>query len=307
MGVQVASMIELLMGMLSGDILDKISEQVGIPKGKAQQALPDIMAVLTGALAKNSSRKQGAKALSNVLAKDHDGSILNNIIDYISNYQSGKGSGILGHVLGDNKPAVEQGLSKKTGLDMGTIRNLLTMAAPLIMGMLGKTQKQQDLDLSSLTCLLGNEQSQVQKMSPGAIDVLNQKPKSKTLPQKKIPKRKKVDKLDIKKVKIPQDVIDIAQGRLLSNPGKYKGVKFRCQLDIAGKNGGQWYILVNNKQKEIDKGAIANPIATVIMKDTDFIKLVLGKLNAPMALLTGNIKIKGDINHIIKLVETILT
>ena len=113
-------------------------------------------------------------------------------------------------------------------------------------------------------------------------------------------------KLDIKKVKIPQDVFDIAQGRLLSNPGKYKGANFRCQLDIAGKNGGQWYILVNNKQKEIDKGAIANPIATVIMKDTDFIKLVLGKLNAPMALLTGNIKIKGDINHIIKLVETIL-
>ena len=306
MGVQMASMIELLMGMLSGDTLDKISEQVGIPKGKAQQALPDIMAVLTGALAKNSSRKQGAKALSNALAKDHDGSILNNIIDYISNYQSGEGNGILGHVLGDNKPAVEQGLSKKTGLDMGTIGNLLTMAAPLIMGMLGKTQKQQGLDLSSLTSLLGNEQSQAQKMSPGAIDVLNQKPKSKTLPQKKIPQQKKVDKLDIKKVKIPQDVFDIAQGRLLSNPGKYKGANFRCQLDIAGKNGGQWYILVNNKQKEIDKGAIANPIATVIMKDTDFIKLVLGKLNAPMALLTGNIKIKGDINHIIKLVETIL-
>ncbi len=62
-----ASMIELLMDMLSGDTLDKISEQVGIPKDKTQQALPDIMAVLTGALAKNSSRKQGAKELSNAL------------------------------------------------------------------------------------------------------------------------------------------------------------------------------------------------------------------------------------------------
>jgi hypothetical protein len=37
------------------------------------------------------------------------------------------------------------------------------MAAPLIMGILGKTQKQQGLDLSSLTSLLGNEQSQAQK------------------------------------------------------------------------------------------------------------------------------------------------
>ena len=166
--------------------------------------------------------------------------------------------------------------------------------------------KDRFVDLSSLTSLLGNEQSQVQKMAPGAIDVLNQEPKSKTLPKKKTPQRKKVDKLDIKKVKIPQDVFDIARGDRGGRAELYEGVNFRCQFDIAGKNGGQWYVLVDNKQKEIKKGAIENPIATVIMKDIDFIKLVLGKLNAPMALLTGNIKIKGDINHIIKLIETVL-
>ena len=302
-----ASMIELLMDMLSGDVLDKISKQIGIPKEKAQQVLPDIMAVLTGALAKNSSRKQGAKALSSALAKDHDGSILNNIIDFINNYQSGEGSGILGHVLGGKKPAVEQGLSQKTGLDMDSIGNLLTMAAPLVMGMLGKTQKQQDLGSSSLTSLLVNEKSQAQNIAPGVIDVLDQKLKSKALPQKKTPKRKKVDKLDISKVKIPQDVFDIAKETLLSDPAKYKGANFRCQFDIKGKNGGLWYIIANNEKKEISKGSIVNPIATVIMKDSDFIKLALGTLNAPMALLTGNIKIKGDINHIIKLVEKVLT
>jgi len=112
--------------------------------------------------------------------------------------------------------------------------------------------------------------------------------------------------LNTNKIKIPQDVFDIAEERLLSNPSKYSGANFRCQFDIAWENGGQWYILVNNEKKEVNKGVIENPISTVIMKETDFIKLVLGKLNAPMALLTGEIKIKGDINHIIKLVETLL-
>lgn len=209
-------------------------------------------------------------------------------------------------MLGSDRPAVEKGLSQKTGLDMGTIGNLLIMVAPLILGILGKTQRQQELDSDSLKNLLGNEKDQAQNVAPGAIDVLNRKPKSKTLPKKKLQKRKKVDKLDISKVKIPQDVFDIAQERLLSNPGKYRGANFRCQFDIKGKNGGQWYVLANNEKKEISKGSIENPIATVIMKDSDFIKLVLGKLNAPMALLTGNIKIKGDMNHIIKLVETVL-
>ena len=38
--------------MLGGDTLSKISEQVGAPQDKTRQALRDIMAVLTGAVAK---------------------------------------------------------------------------------------------------------------------------------------------------------------------------------------------------------------------------------------------------------------
>jgi putative sterol carrier protein len=112
--------------------------------------------------------------------------------------------------------------------------------------------------------------------------------------------------LDISKVKIPQDVFNIAEQRLLSNPSKYKGANFRCQFDVAGENGGQWYILVNDEKKIVSKGVMENPICTLIMNEPDFIKLVHGQLNAPMALLTGEIKIKGDRNHIIKLAETLL-
>jgi putative sterol carrier protein len=113
--------------------------------------------------------------------------------------------------------------------------------------------------------------------------------------------------LDISKVKVPQDVFDIAQEKLQSDPDKYKGTNFKCQFDIKGSTGGYWYVLANDEKKEINKGQLANPIATVIMKDSDFIKLVLGRLNAPMALLTGKIKIKGDMNHIMKLVDTVLS
>lgn len=175
-----SSMLESLIGMLSGDTLGKISKQVGVPEEKAKEALPDILAVLTGALAKNSSQQQSAQSLSNALAKDHDGSILNNLSDYINNYKSGEGDGILGHVLGGKRTALEQGLSKKTGLDMGTIANLLTMAAPLIMGALGKTQKQQGFSLDSLTNILGSESSQAKSLAPGAIEILNQILKSRS-------------------------------------------------------------------------------------------------------------------------------
>ena len=112
--------------------------------------------------------------------------------------------------------------------------------------------------------------------------------------------------MNTNKIKTPQDVFDIAEERLLSDPSKYSGANFRCQFDIAGENGGLCYILVDDKKKEVSKGVMENPTSTLIMKEPDFIKLVLGKSNVPMAFFTGKIKIKGDRNHIIKLAETLL-
>lgn len=43
------------------------------------------------------------------------------------------------------------------------------------------------------------------------------------------------------------------------------------------------------------------------MKEQDFIKLVLGKINAPIVLFTENIKNIGDVNHVIKLAEALLS
>ncbi len=80
-----------------------------------------MLGVLTGALAKESSQQQGAQSLSKALSEDHDGSILNNLSDYISNYQSGKWQWDTQHTLGNSRPAVERGLSQKTGLDIGLI------------------------------------------------------------------------------------------------------------------------------------------------------------------------------------------
>lgn len=112
--------------------------------------------------------------------------------------------------------------------------------------------------------------------------------------------------LDASKIKKPQDLIDMVEEELKSNPAKYSGKNFRCQFDISGENGGKWYILIDENKKEVAKGTLKDPICNVIMKESDFIKLVHGELNAPMALLTGKIKIKGDMNHAIKLVETML-
>jgi hypothetical protein len=53
------------------------------------------------------------------------------------------GGKILGHVLGSKQQNVENALSQKSGIDAGSVAQILKVAAPILMGVLGKQQKQQ--------------------------------------------------------------------------------------------------------------------------------------------------------------------
>ena len=55
---------------------------------------------------------------------------------------------------------MERNLSKASGLDFGAIAQLLPLLAPLVMGLLGRTQRQKGLDVGGLADMLGGERQQ---------------------------------------------------------------------------------------------------------------------------------------------------
>lgn len=150
---------KILMSQLGDGGLEAIAGQIGANKEQTQSALGGIVPSLLGAMTNNSKSQDGANGLLGALDKDHDGSIFDNLGGFIGNFNDGPGNGILNHVLGDNRPKVEQGLSQKTGLNTGQIGNLLKIAAPLIMGYLGKEKRQKEtqggFDLGGIAGLLG--------------------------------------------------------------------------------------------------------------------------------------------------------
>ncbi len=77
------------------------------------------------------------------------------------------GDGILGHILGNKRGAVEQGVARSSGLDAGAVARLLPMLAPLVMGALGLAQKQQNLDAGGLASMLNQERARVERDTPG--------------------------------------------------------------------------------------------------------------------------------------------
>jgi hypothetical protein len=56
--------------------VNQMATQLGVSDAKVQQAIGIGLPLLLSALAKNSSSDEGAQSLSNALARDHDGSVL---------------------------------------------------------------------------------------------------------------------------------------------------------------------------------------------------------------------------------------
>ncbi len=76
------------------------------------------------------------------------------------------GSGILNHVLGDKRHSIEKSVSKAAGISEEQAGQLAESLAPLLMGSLGKVQKEQNLDASGLQQLLDQEVDTIQQKAP---------------------------------------------------------------------------------------------------------------------------------------------
>ena len=164
---------QLLLDKLSGGGLSQISQQIGANEQNTSSALSMALPLLVSALAKNSSQPDGAQALHQALAKDHNGSILKDVSGYLTNPQAANGAGILEHVLGGQQPVVTQALAKGTGMQSDQIAQLLQIAAPLLMGALGKKQKQSKLDADALSNYLGVQKKKTQQAAPDMMSTLN--------------------------------------------------------------------------------------------------------------------------------------
>ena len=167
------ALTKIITQQLSGDASRTIAQRFGISETMANTAVQVGVPLILAALARNANEPQGAQSLHQAINEDHDGSIFDNLMGYVSNPQSVNGAGILGHVFGGQKPAIENNLAQATGLDQSSAGGLLETLAPLVMGAVGRAQQQEHLDPSGLSNLLSQQQQQAQNNAPGAMGILN--------------------------------------------------------------------------------------------------------------------------------------
>ena len=91
---------------------------------------------------------------------------------------------------------------------------------------------------------------------------------------------------------VPQDVFNGMRESF--RPDRARRVHARYQFDLAGPQGGEWWIEIKDGQFKMGRGLIENPNVTFIATDQDWVALSNGTLSGTWATLTGRLKVRGN-------------
>ncbi len=166
-----AGILDLLGSDLGKTIINGVAGSTGQDQGKTGGLLTMALPVLMKAMERNASTPQGAEGLMGAISGKHNGSILDNLGGLfgggVDDGVKQDGSKILGHILGDKRAGVEQVLGQKSGMDSGAVADIMKVAAPLLMGVLGKQASQQGVSSAGdLSGLLGGLLGGASKTGP---------------------------------------------------------------------------------------------------------------------------------------------
>lgn len=164
---------QMITQQVAGFAARAIAQRLGVSEATAQRAVMIAVPLIVAALARNAARPEGARQLHEAVATDHDGSIFENLTGHLGDPQAANGAGILGHVFGGQQGAVQETLARATGLDPNAAGSLLEMVAPLVLGAVGQTQRENDLGPGGLSDFLDTQRQQTEAAAPGLTGALN--------------------------------------------------------------------------------------------------------------------------------------
>lgn len=169
------NLLDLLKGYMSNDVIGAAAGFLGEGETQTRAAVDNILPTLLGGLMSKASTSAGANSLINMLNdRTHDGSILTNIMDIFSGGDKSNaflrmGSSVLGNIFGEKTNGVVDLIASAAGLRRESSANMLSFLAPIVMGLLGKTKKDQGLNASGLLSLILGQGSSIGNLLPAGL------------------------------------------------------------------------------------------------------------------------------------------
>ncbi len=86
-------------------------------------------------------------------------------------------------------------------------------------------------------------------------------------------------------------------------PEKAQGVDAVIQFKFTGAEPGDWYAIIKDGKVNVERGDHPSPKMTLTADSADYVKIFTGELDGMQAFMQGKIKLAGDLNLAMKLMQ----
>ena len=168
------NLLEIVKTQINNTIINKAAGLLGENGAATQKALDILLPSVLGGMANKATTLSGADNLLGEINRDgHDGSILDTLSQILGNGTEAQGllkngGNITNNLFGDNVSSITDWVASFAGIKSGSAKNLLNLAAPIIMGAVGKNMDS-SRTASSLVALLGAQLPFLKKILPAEL------------------------------------------------------------------------------------------------------------------------------------------
>ena len=167
------SLIDSVMNLASPDLTSNIASSLGEPVDGVSSALAGgLNSMLLGVLGRPRIRRPCARSSDLVTDPANDGRVLDNsaaLVGAPEGPMSSLGGQFLSNVFGARATAVNDVLARTSALRVGSISSLMRLAAPLLLGVLGKRARDGGLNAASFTRLFEDERDGIENAAPPGV------------------------------------------------------------------------------------------------------------------------------------------
>lgn len=149
--------LSTMLNSILGDekILAELGSKVQATPDEVRKAATLGVPTLVEALDRN-AREDGKKASLAKALEDHGNDDVDDVEGFLNGVDVNDGNKMLDHIFGERKVNVENNIANNSGLGIGQVSGLMSMLAPLLMGMLGKKKREDNVSEGNLSDLTGS-------------------------------------------------------------------------------------------------------------------------------------------------------
>ena len=172
-----ASLLDSLTSMVTPDLLGQAASALGENQGGVSRGMGAVLPMLLGGVASRANDTNFASSLFKMVSDPgNDLGALGNVASLLSPGASNSplmalGGQLLSSLFGNNLGPVGNALASYAGVRPQAASSMLSMAAPMLLAVLGKAVKSGGLNMSSLVGLLTGQKSAIAAALPSGLNI----------------------------------------------------------------------------------------------------------------------------------------